>query len=168
MKIAALTMALLTSCAGAQEKPNSEVAPATSETALPAASSEMGAAPAPSISDSAPSSPTPMPPSRVNVVPSVSPDKPLADAIDTASNAPQSFEATPTTAADLAKGIGVNDPSGQLVGTIDSTTDTTVVLIVGERRIEVPRNTIGKNEKGLVIGVSKAELEAGADKSTKK
>ena len=167
MKIAALTMALLTSCAGAQESPSSEVAPASSETALPAPASDPGAAPAPTISDSAPGSPAPMPPSRVNVVPSVSPDKPLADSIGTSSDDPQSFEATPATTAELAKGVAVNDPSGQPVGTIDSSTDATVVLMVGERRIEVPRNTIGKNEKGLVIGATKAELEAGADKPSK-
>ena len=108
-----------------------------------------------------------MPPSRINVVPSVSPDKPLADAIGTASDAPKSLEATPATSADLVKGVAVNDPTGQLVGTIDSTTDAAVVLIVGERRNQVPRNTIGRNEKGLVIGVTKAEIEAGADKSPK-
>ena len=164
MKIAVLAMSLLTGCAGTQENPKSEVAPAVTET-LPSEPSDAGAAPAPTISDSAPSSATPMPPSRVNVVPSVSPDKPLADAIGTAPDTPKSFEATPATAADLAKGVAVNDPSGQTVGTIDSTTDSAVVLLVGKHRIEVPRNTIGKNEKGLVIGLTKAEIEAGAEKS---
>jgi hypothetical protein len=91
----------------------------------------------------------------------------LADAIGTSSDAPKSLEATPATAADLAKGVAVNDPSGSPVGTIDSTTDDTVVLLVGDRRIQVSRNTIGKNEKGLVIGLTKAEIDAGADKPPK-
>ena len=138
------------------------------------AAPEPSAPPAATVSDSAPGSTEPMPPSRVNVVPPVSADKPLADAVGTssdgppASNAPATLQATPATEADLAKGTAVNDPSGQAVGTVDSITESAVVLAVGERRVQVPRNTIGKNEKGLVIGVTRAELEAGTKETPEK
>jgi hypothetical protein len=108
-----------------------------------------------------------MTPSRENVVPSVSPDKPLADAIGTSQDAPKTLEATPATAADLAKGVAVNDPSGKPVGTIDSISDAWVVLAIGEQRIEVPRNTVGKNANGLVIGLTKDQLLAGVSKPSR-
>lgn len=164
MKTAALALALLAGCAANQETTEAAVAPADSEAARAAAPTDANAPPAPTITDSAPESPTPMPPSRLNVVPSVSPDKPLAESIGTASDAPDTLQATPATAGDLAKGVAVNDPSGQPVGTIDSISDTSVVLAIGEQRIQVPRNTIGKNEKGLVIGMTKDQLVAGTAK----
>ena len=73
-------------------------------------------------------------------------------------------QATPATDADLAKGKAVNDPSGQPVGTVDSVTASGVVLMVGERRIQVPKEAIGKTETGLVITTTRAELEAAAEK----
>lgn len=69
-------------------------------------------------------------------------------------------EATPATDADLAKGAVVNDPAGQPVGTIDSISDAGVVLAVGEQRIQVPKKVIGKTDSGLVIAVTRAQLEA--------
>jgi hypothetical protein len=75
-------------------------------------------------------------------------------------------QAAPATEADLAKGKVVNDPSGKPVGTIDSTTEAGVVLTVGQKRVQIPRNAIGKNEAGLVISVTKAELEAAAGKAS--
>ena len=71
-------------------------------------------------------------------------------------------QATPATDADLAKGNAVKDPSGQPVGTIDSLNDEGVVLVVGERKIQVPRKVIGKNERGLVIALTRTELEHAA------
>lgn len=74
-------------------------------------------------------------------------------------------EATPATDADLAKGATVNDPAGQPVGTIDSISDAGVVLAVGEQRIQVPKKVIGKTDSGLVIAVTRAQLEAASKKS---
>jgi hypothetical protein len=161
MKTAVFAIALLAGCASNKEDATPEMTPVRASTEGAEAPRDASGAPLPTISDSAPNSRTAMPPSRINVVPSVSPDKPLADAIGTSSEAPASLPATPATNADLAKGVGVDDPSGQQIGTIDSVTDSSVVLAVGKQRIQIPRNTIGRNEKGLVIGVTKAQLEAG-------
>ena len=166
MKPSALALALLAGCAGNQDSPEATVAPADSEAARAAASTDANAPPEPTITDSAPGSATPMPPSRENVVPPVSADKPLAESIGTASDDPKTLNATPATAGDLAKGVAVYDPSGQPVGTIDSISDASVVLAIGEQRIQVPRNTIGKNDKGLVIGLTKDKLVAGTPKPT--
>jgi hypothetical protein len=73
-------------------------------------------------------------------------------------------EATPASDADLAKGKVVNDPAGQPVGTIDSISDAGVVLAVGEQRIQVPKKVIGKTDSGLVIAVTRAQLEAASKK----
>jgi len=75
------------------------------------------------------------------------------------------LRAEPATPADLAAGATVSDPSGQPVGTVESVTETGVVLAVGEKRIQVPSNSIGKNERGLMIPISRAELEAAAVKA---
>jgi hypothetical protein len=74
-------------------------------------------------------------------------------------------QAQAATAADLTAGATISDPSGQPVGTIDSVSDTGVVLKVGERKIQIPTQSVGKNERGLLIPISRTELEAVADKA---
>ena len=79
-------------------------------------------------------------------------------------NPAEAVQGTPATDADLTKGKVVKDKAGQTVGTIDSTTDAGVVLSVGEQRIQVPKSAVGKNDGGLFISVTRAELEAAAGK----
>ena len=74
-------------------------------------------------------------------------------------------QAVPATDADLVKGEVVNDPTGQPVGTIESTTSAGVVLAVGSQKIQIPKNAVGKKDGGLVTTVTRAQLEAAASKS---
>jgi len=76
----------------------------------------------------------------------------------------ESVQGTPATEADLAKGKEVKDKAGATIGTIDSTNGSGVVLSVGEKKIQVPKASVGKNDSGLFIPVTKAELEAAAGK----
>ena len=81
----------------------------------------------------------------------------------------QSEAATPTrdtakTGAVQAKGKQVNDPSGNEVGTIDSVTAAGVVLAMGKLKVQLPKKSIGKTDSGLVIAMTRAELEAAASK----
>jgi hypothetical protein len=107
------------------------------------------ATPAPSESASAPSAASPAEPQTA----------------DPASK-PGTVQATPATDADLVKGKMVNDPAGEPVGTIDSTTDSGVVLAVGKQKYQIPKNAVGKNDSGLVTTVTKAQLEAASSKAT--
>jgi hypothetical protein len=71
-------------------------------------------------------------------------------------------QVTPATDADFTKGKAVKDLSGQLVGTIDSTTEVGVVLAIGKQLIQVPKSAIGKNDSGLVMAMTRTQVEAGA------
>jgi len=75
---------------------------------------------------------------------------------------------TAATAADVKKGVSVYDQSGALVGKIDSVTAEGAVLDTGATRAQVPVGSFAKGDKGLVIGMSKADIDAAAKKSTPK
>jgi hypothetical protein len=68
----------------------------------------------------------------------------------------QPAAATPNVAA----GATVVDTSGNPVGTIESVTGTTAVLSTGTAKASVPTSSFAQGPKGLVIGVTKADLEA--------
>jgi hypothetical protein len=57
------------------------------------------------------------------------------------------------TRSDFRAGAEVRDTEGGLVGTVDST---------GNVRAKLPFGSFGKNDRGLVISLSRAELEAAA------
>lgn len=88
---------------------------------------------------------------------------------------PAAMQAPPTnaaqvsaaTAADITTGAPIYDQSGGLVGKVDSTTATGVVVNTGAVRAEIPLSSFGKNDKGLVIGTTKADLDAAAKKPAK-
>ena len=79
-----------------------------------------------------------------------------AEAVDQAS------ATTPATAADVKKGASVYDKNGDLVGTIDSVTGQSAVVSTGKVKATVEMSGFGKNDKGLVILMTKAEIEAAA------
>jgi hypothetical protein len=85
--------------------------------------------------------------------------------------ATQSTSATATTAAtaaDVKKGSAVYDQSGGMVGKIESVSGNSAVLSTGTTRATVPISSFAKNGQGLVIGMSKAEVDAQAKKSAPK
>ena len=72
------------------------------------------------------------------------------------------------TAADVKKGVSVYDQNGGVVGKIDSISGKNAVLNTGSARATVPISSFAKNDKGLVIGMTKAEIDAQAKKSAAK
>ena len=74
---------------------------------------------------------------------------------------------TAATAADVKAGVSVYDQSGALVGKIDSTKGDSAIVNTGKARAEIALSSFGKNDKGLVVSVTKADLEAKAKTKTK-
>jgi hypothetical protein len=72
------------------------------------------------------------------------------------------------TEADVKAGDAVHDTTGGSVGTIESVAANGAVISTGKSRIQVPLASLGKNDKGLVIAMSKAELDAAAAASPPK
>jgi membrane-bound lytic murein transglycosylase B len=76
---------------------------------------------------------------------------------------------TAATEADITKGASVYDQNGELVGKVDSVSSTGAIVSTGKARAEIPITSFGKNDKGLVVSITKAELDAQAkDKTSKK
>jgi hypothetical protein len=64
--------------------------------------------------------------------------------------------------ADVKAGAVVYDQQGGEVAKVESVDDQGAVLNTGSLRAKVPFAALGKGDKGLLIGVSKSELEAKA------
>jgi hypothetical protein len=71
------------------------------------------------------------------------------------------------TAADLKAGAAVYDEHGGNVGTVESADAKGAVIAIGKARIRIPAGSIGKNERGLVVTMTKEQLEAAAGKKAK-
>ena len=63
---------------------------------------------------------------------------------------------------DLKADAAVVDPKGAAVGKIEKVTANGAVVSTGEARVELALDSFGVGDKGLVIGMTKAELEAAA------
>lgn len=70
------------------------------------------------------------------------------------------------TKADIKSGVKVYDTKGGQVGKIQSVTATDAVVATGETRAALPLASFAKNDKGLVIGMTKSEIDASAKKKT--
>jgi hypothetical protein len=68
----------------------------------------------------------------------------------------------------VKKGVSVYDQNGGTVGKIESVSGKTAVLSTGTTRATVPISSFAKNDKGLVIAMTKAEIDAQAKKSAPK
>lgn len=64
--------------------------------------------------------------------------------------------------ADFRAGAEVRDTAGDLVGTIEAVERDGAVVATGSVRAKLPLSSFGKNGRGLVISLSRAELEAAA------
>ena len=69
---------------------------------------------------------------------------------------------TAATAADITKGAEVYDQNGELVGKVDSVKADGAIVNTGKARAEIPITSFGKNDKGLVVSITKADLDAQA------
>jgi hypothetical protein len=65
-------------------------------------------------------------------------------------------------AADFSAGATVRDPQGGEVGKVESATATDAIVSTGTNRVQLPVGSFGKNSAGLVIGLTKAQLDAQA------
>jgi hypothetical protein len=70
------------------------------------------------------------------------------------------------TAADIKTGAAVMDQKGGSVGTIESVTAEGAVIATGKAKVQIPLGSFGKSSSGLVIGMTKTELEAAAAKGS--
>lgn len=68
------------------------------------------------------------------------------------------------TAADVRSGVSVYDASGGIVGKIVAVSGKNAVLSTGSVRATIPLASFAKNDKGLVIGMTKAQIDAEAKK----
>lgn len=68
--------------------------------------------------------------------------------------------AVPALPADITVGSQVSDIRGALIGTIDSVDMASAVIATSVGKASVPLEAFGKNQKGLLLGVRKAEFEA--------
>lgn len=66
-------------------------------------------------------------------------------------------------ASALAVGATVYAPDGSEVGTIESMPGGNVVLFTGNNRATLPASALGMNETGLLIGMTKAQLDAAVE-----
>ena len=62
--------------------------------------------------------------------------------------------------ANVTTGATVVDSAGAPVGTIESVADDMAVIATGTAKVRVPVTALTAGEKGLTIGMTKAELEA--------
>ena len=74
---------------------------------------------------------------------------------------------TKATAADIKAGVPVFDAKGGVVGKVDSVSDKGAVVNTGTVKATVPVASFAKNDKGLVISMSKAEIDAAAKPAKK-
>lgn len=72
---------------------------------------------------------------------------------------------TKVTKADVKAGAAIFDTSGNSVGKIDSVSAKGAVLDTGKVKVTVPISSLAKSDKGLVIAMTKAQVEAAAKKS---
>jgi hypothetical protein len=85
-----------------------------------------------------------------------------------ATQTPSASAAAPaSTAANVTVGASVVDTKGQPVGTIESVNGANAVLSTGTAKAAIPVSSFAKGPNGLVVGISKADLEAQVAQATK-
>ncbi len=94
-------------------------------------------------------------------------DQPASSATDAAPQAGSSAAApaaagpiVPATLADLKPNAAVYDAAGGQVGTLEAVTSTGATVFTGTARAQIPVGSFSKNAQGLVIGMTKSQLEA--------
>lgn len=78
----------------------------------------------------------------------------------------QASALSPVTRTDLKAGSSVYDTSGAVVGKIESVSANGAVISTGTTRATIPVLSFAKGDKGLVIAMSKADIDAAAKKKS--
>ncbi|MES2442039.1 MAG: hypothetical protein V4574_04350 [Pseudomonadota bacterium] len=68
--------------------------------------------------------------------------------------------AVPAHADEVTIGREVRDSKGAVIGTIESVSMSAAVVASPGGKVEVPLEAFGKNNKGLLVGMTKAEFDA--------
>ena len=68
----------------------------------------------------------------------------------------------------MKAGVSVYDQNGGLVGKVESVSSKGAVINTGTVKAAIPVSSFAKNDKGLVIAMNKAEIDAAAKKSAAK
>ena len=74
----------------------------------------------------------------------------------------------PATAADIIAGSEIRDTQGEVIGAVESVDAEGAIVANGATRIRVPLEGFGKNSKGLVLNMTKAQFEAAVAQATAK
>jgi len=72
----------------------------------------------------------------------------------------RSNRAVPAKASDVVAGSEVRDSKGVMLGTIDSAGAAEAVVAATGGKVAVPLDSFGKNGKGLLLPVTKAQFDA--------
>ncbi|HYX47254.1 MAG TPA: hypothetical protein VE820_10605 [Sphingomicrobium sp.] len=73
---------------------------------------------------------------------------------------------TKVTKADVKAGASIFDTSGNSVGKVESISAKGAVVNTGKVKVTVPISSLAKSDKGLVIAMTKSQIEAAAKKSS--
>ena len=76
------------------------------------------------------------------------------------------IKAVPASAADLVVGSQVRDKSGAEIGMIEGVEADGVVVASAAGKVKVPTEAFGKDKKGLLLQISKAEFDAAVHSAT--
>ena len=68
----------------------------------------------------------------------------------------------------MKTGVPVFDQKGGVVGKVESVSAKGAVVTTGKARAVIPVTSFAKNDKGLVISMTKSELEAASPKTAAK
>lgn len=66
------------------------------------------------------------------------------------------------TEADITTGKTVYDKNGEVVGTVESSSAAGAVVKTDSARVQIPLTGFAKNDTGLVLGLTKAEVDSAA------
>lgn len=86
-------------------------------------------------------------------------DKAVRESREKASR-PKSIRAVPAKPEDVTAGSDVRDSRGVVLGKIESVSMSAVVVAAETGKVEVPLEAFGKNSKGLLLALTKAEFDA--------
>lgn len=87
-------------------------------------------------------------------------DRALDEARRRTADAPKTARAVPASPEDVTVGSAVRDKKGVIIGTIESVSMSAAVVVSAGGKVEVPLEGFGKNNKGLLVSMTKAEFDA--------
>ncbi len=139
----------------AQQPAESETtppAPAATTTTTPPAATPPAEAQPPAQPPTA--APTAQPPAEAQAQPAPTQAQPSAQA--------QAGATVAATAADVTAGAQIRDTAGGEVGRVESVDADSAIVSTGSVRADIPITSFGRNGQGLVLAMTRTQLEAAA------